>query len=401
MIYDIQMRIGQKGALDAAALLAWTKQQMPQMLRWIQRAVEVESPSASKSTLDRMCELLADEFGALGGAVKIAASATGNHLQVDFEAGKAAAVKNKRGRVLLLGHHDTVWEVGTLRSMPFRVRNGRLWGPGALDMKAGLAQIWFALRALKEVTGELPRPVTVLSVADEEVGSHSSKPLIEKLACKSAAVLVLEPAQGLAGALKTARKGVGNYHVKVQGRAAHAGLDFASGSSAIVELAKQIQVLAKFTDPKRGITVNPGVICGGTRTNVVAAEAQVEVDVRIRRAHDAVLLAKKFRALKPFEKKCRLEVGGGINRPPMERTPAIAALFAKAKSLAQQMDASWQLEEAATGGGSDGNFTAALGIPTLDGLGAVGEGAHAGHESVITSEIARRTALLAALITDI
>jgi len=401
MIYDIQMPAAQKTQLDAAILLAWAKQHRPQMVSWIQRAVEQESPSSNKPALDGMCALLAGQFGALGGAVKVIGGPAGNHLHVNFETAKATAKEKKLGRILLLGHHDTVWELGTLREMPFCARGGKLYGPGVLDMKTGLAQIWFAIRSLKEIYGALPRPVTVLSVADEEVGSRTSRPLTEKLARECAAVLVLEPGQGPAGALKTARKGIGHYHVKVRGCAAHAGVDFAAGSSAIVELAKQIQAITKFTDSRRGITVNPGVVRGGTRSNVVAAEAEVEVDVRIAHARDGKMLAKKFHALKTFDKKCSVESSGGINRPPMERTPAIAALFRKAKSLARQMDARWHLEEAATGGGSDGNFTAALGIPTLDGLGAVGEGAHAGHESVLVAELARRTALLAALICEI
>ena len=214
---------------------------------------------------------------------------------------------------------------------------------------------------------------------------------------------MLEPGQGPQGALKTARKGVGEYVVKVSGRASHAGVDFPSGANAIVELARQIEQIAKFTDHKRGITVNPGVIRGGTRSNVVAAHAEVAVDVRIPRSADARLLEKKFGRLKPFDKRCKVEVEGGVNRPPMERSPAGAALFQRARALAEQLGGKnrWKLAESATGGGSDGNFTAALGIPTLDGMGAVGEGAHAFHEAAVIAEIPRRTALLAALIATV
>jgi glutamate carboxypeptidase len=254
----------------------------------------------------------------------------------------------------------------------------------------------FALRALREPPGKFPRPVTVLLVSDEEVGSETSRSITEGLANKSAAVLVCEPAQSAEGALKTARKGVGDYVIKVTGKASHAGVDFPAGQSAIHELAKQIAKIETFTELERGLTVNVGVIRGGTRTNVVAAEAVAEVDVRIPKLSDRARVEKKLRSLKPFNKKCKLEVSGGINRPPLERNGAVVQLFKTAKQIAAILG--WELKEASTGGGSDGNFTAALGIPTLDGLGAVGEGAHASNESVIIAELPRRAALLAGLI---
>lgn len=379
-------------------LLAWSRAQSAEMVRWIARAVEIESPSFNKAAVDRMGEFLAEEFAEIGGRVRVHRTEhSGNHVQVDFVPKGA----NGRRPVLLIGHHDTVWELGTLRSMPARIAEGRVWGPGSLDMKAGLGQILFAIRAHIE-NGGLPRPVTVLSVTDEEVGSHTSRAITEELAKKSIAVMVLEPAQGMEGALKTARKGVGEYRLKVHGKASHAGVDFAAGGSAIVELARQIERIAKFTDFKRGITVNPGVIKGGTRTNVVAAEAEVAIDVRIARKADARIIEKKFRSLKPFDSRCRLELSGGINRPPLERTQRGVALFQKAQALAAAMEPGrWKLRETSTGGASDGNFTAALGVPTLDGLGAVGEGAHANNESVLISELPRRTALLAALIAEV
>jgi glutamate carboxypeptidase len=236
----------------------------------------------------------------------------------------------------------------------------------------------------------------VLLVTDEEVGSRSSRLITETLAKKSAAVLVLEPAQGPQGALKTARKGVGGYRVKVEGREAHSGLDSTKGASAVLELARQLLVIENLADHKRGITVNPGVVRGGTRTNVIAGEAVAEVDARVSRLKDIPYLDKKFRSLKPFDKRCKVDVSGGIGRPPMERTKEVVVLFTLALHLARELG--WQLEEASVGGGSDGNFTAALGIPTLDGLGAVGEGAHARHESVVIAEMPRRAALLARLI---
>jgi len=263
-------------------------------------------------------------------------------------------------------------------------------------MKAGIALMLFAIEALQAWHGQLPRPVTVFLVSDEEVGSSSSRKITEGLARKSAAVLVLEPAAGLRGAVKTARKGVGGYTLTVKGVAAHAGLDPGKGHSAILELARQIAVISKWNDLKSGVSVNPGVIRGGTRTNVIAAEAVAEIDVRIKSAKQGAGLDRKFRALKAFDKHCKLHIEGGINRLPMERNAGVAALYKKAQAVAKQIR--WKLEEAAVGGGSDGNFTAGIGIPTLDGLGAVGEGAHAIHEHIVISELPRRALLLAGLI---
>ena len=239
-------------------------------------------------------------------------------------------------------------------------------------------------------------PVVVLLVSDEEIGSPVSRAVTEKIAQECSAVFVLEPAQGLQGAYKTARKGVGDYSVHVRGVAAHSGVDFEKGHSAVLELARLIEKISGFTDLKTGLTVNPGKIFGGTRTNVIAAEAQAEVDVRIARMRDAARVERLFRGLKTSNRACTLTITGGMNRPPMERSRGTVALFQRAKELARDMG--FELEEASTGGGSDGNFTAALGIPTLDGMGAVGEGAHATHESIVMSEMVKRTALLAAMI---
>jgi glutamate carboxypeptidase len=295
----------------------------------------------------------------------------------------------------VLGHFDTVYPIGTLANMPCHVADDRMHGPGVLDMKSGIALMLYAIAALQTWHGALPRPVTVFLVSDEEVGSYSSRKITEALAKESAAVLVLEPA-GPRGAVKTARKGVGEYILNVKGVAAHAGLDPGKGHSAILELARQIAVISKWNDLKSGVSVNPGVIRGGTRTNVIAAEAVAEIDVRIKSAKQAVGLDRKFRALKPFDKHCKLHIEGGINRLPMERNAGVAALYKKAQAVAKQIR--WKLEEAAVGGGSDGNFTAGIGIPTLDGLGAVGEGAHAIHEYIVISELPRRALLLAGLI---
>jgi glutamate carboxypeptidase len=238
--------------------------------------------------------------------------------------------------------------------------------------------------------------VVLLVVPDEETGSRSSRALTEAEARRSDCVLVLEPGTGLAGKLKTARKGVGQYTIVVEGKASHAGVDFENGASAIVEAARQVVAIAGFTDVARGTTVNPGVIQGGTRTNVVAAEARVDIDVRVARLADAEELERKFRTLQAVDRRCGIRIEGGLNRPPMERTPQIAALFQKAQGIAAEMGVA--LEESATGGGSDGNFAAALGVPTLDGLGAVGEGAHAQNESIMVNRISDRVALLAGLL---
>ena len=374
-------------------LLGYLEQRQPEMIALIRTMVQQESPTSSKQAVDALGGWLAAELEKLGGVLTVhRASHFGDHIQADFTAPAGKPV-------LLLGHFDTVWNLGTIAKMPWREQDGRLWGPGVLDMKTGIAHMLFAVAAIREVRAALPRPVTVLLVSDEEVGSDSSRHITESVAKNCAAVLVIEPSFGLQGALKTARKGVGDFTVKVAGKAAHAGLDFEKGHSAVLELARQILNIAKFTDLKRGITVNPGVIHGGTRTNVVPAEAHVEVDLRIAKLVDAAGLEKKFRSLKPLDKRCKIQVTGGLNRPPLERSPAVVKLFHQAQSLAREMG--FKLQEAAVGGGSDGNFTAALGIPTLDGLGAVGEGAHAVNESVLVSQLAKRTALLARLIETI
>jgi glutamate carboxypeptidase len=281
--------------------------------------------------------------------------------------------------------------------MSFRVADGRVWGPGVLDMKAGVAMALTAIGILQEQE-KLTRPIAMLLVSDEEVGSTVSRPVTEKIARQCEAVYVLEPAQGLGGAYKTARKGVGNYSIRVRGVAAHSGIDFERGHSAIVEMARQIERMTRFTELDRGITVNVGTVQGGTRSNVIAAEARAEVDVRIAKAKDAQRMDKQFRSLRVFDSKCSLHVEGGLNRPPMERTRGTVALYKQAAAYARALG--FALDEAATGGGSDGNFTSALGVPTLDGMGAVGEGAHATHESLLLEHVAPRTALLAAMLAD-
>jgi glutamate carboxypeptidase len=360
----------------------------------IRELVEIESPSDNKPAVDHIAAFLASKFKVLGGRTRLHRSNDfGDSLQIDF------AGETDRKPVLLLGHYDTVYPLGTLANMPCKVENGRLCGPGVLDMKSGIALMLHAIEALQAWHGALPRPVTVFLVSDEEVGSHSSRKITEALAKESSGVLVLEPAAGPRGAVKTARKGVGEYKLRVKGVAAHAGLDPGKGHSAILELSRQIAVIAKMNHLQQGVSINPGVIQGGTRTNVIAAEAFAGIDVRIKSAKQAASIGRKLRSLKPFDKHCKLEMTGGINRLPMERTPGVAALYKKAQEIARHLG--WKLEEAAVGGGSDGNFTAGMGIPTLDGLGGVGEGAHALHEFIVISELPRRALLLAGMIENV
>ena len=374
------------------ALLSYARLRQAEMIRLIRALVECESPSDDARAVSRFVELVADTLAPLGRVRRIPGGKHGPHLLCEFN----LPGSRSEGRLLLLGHSDTVWPVGTLARMPFREAEGRLWGPGVLDMKAGLALAVFAVRALREMERPVRRQVALQLNSDEEVGSPSSRSLTEEQARRSVAVLVLEPGTGLEGKLKTARKGVGDYTLVVRGKAAHAGADFSAGSSAILELARQIEKIAGFTRLDRGITVNPGLISGGSRANVVAAEAYAEIDVRVVRLKDAEALDRKFRRLRPVDKRCTLEISGGLNRPPMERSPGGQRLFRLARKLAAELGV--RLEESLSGGGSDGNFTAALGVPTLDGLGAVGEGMHAPEESVLLDRLADRTALLAGLL---
>jgi glutamate carboxypeptidase len=376
-----------------AGHLDFCRQHQAEMLALLREMVEIESPSDDKAALDRMGEFLAREFQRRGAKTTFyPQKEAGNHLKAEVAGGPGKPV-------LLLGHFDTVWSMGTLAGLPFRIDSGRAYGPGVYDMKAGITMMIFALRALQASGQNLPRPVTVLLDTDEEVGSATGRPVVEATAKECEAVLVLEPSQGPQGHLKTSRKGVGDVTIHVRGRASHAGVDYEKGRNAIVELARQLLEVVKFTDLSRGITVNPGVIQGGTRSNVVAAEAWAEVDLRIARSADAAALEQRFAALKPFDPDCSIEIRGGINRPPMERTEGTVRLFGIAQELAREIGMA--LEESSTGGGSDGNFTSALGIPTLDGLGALGEGAHAANESIVIQELPRRTAVLAGLIQSL
>ena len=369
-------------------LLHELQNQKAAMTAMLRRWVEMESPSDDKGACDGLADVLARDFSALGAHTKLHLDKrTGVHLQADFNGSRGMKP------VLVVGHYDTVYDLGTLKTMPFKETRERIAGPGVLDMKGGIVQIYFAIDALRKAG--VTRPVTVILVSDEEIGSVSSRSVTEKLAAKSAAAFVCEPAAGLHGALKTARKGVGDFLLKVEGVASHSGLDFEKGQSAVLELAQQVQKIAGFTDAKRGTTVNPGVVRGGTRSNVVAAQAEAEIDVRVETLKDVERVTKLFRGLKPVNRKCKVTVSGGVNRPPMERSAGTIELFAKAHAIAKEMG--FVLEETKVGGGSDGNFTAAI-VPTLDGLGAVGDGAHARHEFIFVDQLPKRAALLAALL---
>lgn len=390
-------KMGMEAAIITAvdSILSEARARQKQIIALIRELVECESPSDDPAAVNRFVDLLADVAPSCATVKTFPGGRFGRHAVYEFH----LPGKKKQGQVLALGHSDTVWPLGTLRSMPFREKGGRLWGPGVLDMKAGIAFFLYAMRILRDLDIPVPAKVLLQINSDEEVGSESSRALTEKNAKRSRAVLVLEPGTGLEGKLKTARKGVGGYTITVRGKASHSGLDFSNGASAVLELARQIQRIATFTNLARGITVNPGTVSGGTRVNVVAAEARTEVDLRVLRLKDAAALDQRFRGVRPVDKRCSIEVTGGLNRPPLERSPAIVQLFRKARQLAGEMGV--RLDESLSGGGSDGNFTGALGVPTLDGLGGVGEGAHALNESILVNRIADRTALLAKLVAGL
>ena len=365
-------------------------------LELIERMAGCETPSGSPDAVNEFLDLLVAETKDIARAERFKTEGFGDVLRLSFA---LAPGSSQLKRILGLGHSDTVWPTDTLRSMPVKRSKGRLWGPGVLDMKSGLAFFVTAVRLLKELEIPVERDVVLLVVPDEEVGSPESRSITEEEAKANDLVLVLEPGTGLSGKLKTARKGVGRYRVSIRGRAAHAGVDFENGASAIIEAARQIDRISAMTDLKRGITVNPGVIRGGTRSNVVAAETHIEIDLRAVTNKHANAMDRKLKSLRAFDKRCTLLVEGGLNRPPMERTSAMRNLFGRAQAVASELGIS--VEESATGGGSDGNFTAALGIPTLDGIGGIGEGAHAQNESIRLDRVVDRVALLAGLIAKL
>jgi glutamate carboxypeptidase len=374
-------------------ILAYLRRKQKAMVRLLAKFVRCESPSFDKAAVDRFGLVVAAEWRRRGARVEILRrTKRGNHVRAEWGRSQGRAAR----QIMVLGHLDTVYPVSSITQMPFRISGARAFGPGTLDMKAGLVQALFAVDALRDGRVHVPRPVVFLWNSDEEIGSDSSRRAIEAEARRSDAVLVLEPAFGRHGRLKTARKGVGTAEIIVTGRSAHAGIDPEKGVNAVHELALQVAELIKMNDPSRGITVQVTVIQGGTVSNVVAGEARAEVDLRYSRLSDSGALDRRIRRLRPILPGARVEVRGGVNRPPLERTKAVGELFARAKSIMRQMGV--DLGEAATGGGSDGNLTAALGVPTLDGVGAVGDGAHSPREHVVIPRLPERAALLATLL---
>ncbi|MGQ0735730.1 MAG: M20 family metallopeptidase [Acidobacteriota bacterium] len=372
---------------DPRTILDFCRDQHAWLLETIEALVRLESPTDDKAAVDRCGDELVRRLATIGGRVtRVSAGAVGDHLRAEFgETGR---------QVLLLGHFDTVWPIGQLDRMPLTRTGDRLTGPGVLDMKAGIALGMLATRAWGR-HDPLSGRVVMLWTTDEETGSDTSRALVETEAQRSDAVLVLEPALP-GGRLKTSRKGCGEYLLVAHGEAAHAGVDPGKGVSAVRELARQILLLETLQDLDRGVSLNVGVIDGGTRPNVIAARASARVDVRAPSVEDAERLDAAIRALTPHLPGATLEVQGGFSRPPMERTPGVARLYALAQEAGADLGV--PIAEGSTGGGSDGNFCAALGVPTLDGLGATGDGAHALHEHVVVSALAPRAALIAHLM---
>jgi glutamate carboxypeptidase len=381
---------------DMRLLLRHLKTQQSEMVRMLERFVQCESPSHDKAAVDAFGRIVADEWEKRGAKVQIVHQAKrGDQIHAEISLGE----RKPAGQIMVLGHLDTVYPTGTLARMPFRVARGRAYGPGTFDMKAGLVLALFAVDALGAAGQLTQKRLVFFWNTDEEIGSGTSRAAIEREATRSDAVLVLEPAFGIDGRLKTARKGVGTAEIIVTGRATHAGINPEQGVNAVHELALQIVRLMKTNDPRRGITVQATVIAGGTVSNVVPAHARAEVDIRYTRVSDAGSIERALHRLRPILKGARIEVRGGINRPPLERTGDVSALFHHAESLMKEIGIT--LREASTGGGSDGNFTAALGVPTLDGLGAVGDGAHSPSEHVIIKALPERAALLAGLLATL
>jgi glutamate carboxypeptidase len=354
----------------------------------IETLVRAESPSDDKAAVDRCGDVVAAELVALGARVtRLAVPTAGAHVRAEFGTGEQ--------QLLLLGHLDTVWPVGQLQRMPWRREGDALFGPGIFDMKAGLSLGVLATRALMAVAPPRTMRVVMMWTTDEEVGSKTSRASIETEASRSRAVLVLEPALP-GGRLKTSRKGCGEYELVVRGVPAHAGVDPDKGVSAIRELARQILAVETLQDLERGVSVNVGVIAGGSRPNVVAADARAVIDVRAPTRADAESVDRALHALTPHLAGAALTLTGGFERPPMERTAGVAALVTLAATVSAELGLPFG--EGSTGGGSDGNFCAALGVPTLDGLGAIGDGAHALHEHVQVAALVPRAALIAGLM---
>lgn len=377
-------------------LLREIQNRRPEMLRLLGEFVRWESFSFAKPAVDKFAQIVAREFKKRGVKVTILRQRErGDHVRAEIWLGHGRPA----GQIMVLGHTDTVYPLGTIAKTPFRISGGRAWGPGTFDMKGGLVMALAAVDALRALRAPLSKRFVFLWTSDEEIGSQSARKWIEREARRSDAVLVLEPSYGREGRLKTQRKGVGSAEMIVTGRSAHAGIDPENGINAVHELALQIARMMKMNDRQRGIAVQATVVSGGTITNVVPEEARAKIDIRLSRLADAKFIQRKLRALRPVTKGTRVKVVMGGIRPPLERSPSVQALFRHAQALMSEIGMT--LGEAATGGGSDGNFTAALGVPTLDGLGAIGEGAHSPRENILIRAIPPRAALVAGLLATL
>ena len=384
---------------SAKELLRLLRKRQPEMTRLLGKFVRCESPSHNKAAVDRFSRMVAQEWKRRGADLRVVRQPErGNHLRAEIWFGDRRPQK----QILVVGHLDTVYPMGTYATTPFRVADGRAWGPGTFDMKGGLVIALFAIDALT-AAGVVPgKRLVFFWNSDEEIGSKSSRREIEREALRSDAVLVLEPAAGVEGRLKTARKGAGSAEIVVTGRSSHAGIAPhlpGAGVNAVHELALQIVRLMKMNDRRRGITVQATVAAGGTVSNVIPEHARAKIDIRHAHLSDAPKIDRALRGLRPILPGAQIQVSGGMNRPPMERTWAVEKLFAQARTIMGEMGL--PLDEAWVGGVSDGNFTAALGVPTLDGLGVVGDGAHSPRELVVLRSLPERAALLAGLFATL
>jgi glutamate carboxypeptidase len=378
--------------------LAFFESQREEMLEFTRWLVEQESMSREAEATARIAENLGEKLALIGATVELVSDPRfGSTLLARFDCAERTQRTGEK-QLLVVGHLDTVWPIGTLAARPFKVEDERAFGPGIFDMKAGVMLATFAMRAIKELNRATRRPVTLLMTCDEETGSVFSRGVIEDEARSAYAALVLEPPIP-GGTIKTARKGVGEFELIIHGRPAHAGNDLRAGVSAITELAHQVLAINKLNDFERGMTVNVGVASGGVLSNVVAAEARASVDMRFRNIEDGERITEAMLNLRPVIDGARIEVRGGINRPPLVRTNETGKLFEHAQRLASEIGL--DLKEGSVGGGSDGNFIAAHDVPVLDGLGVDGAGAHAEHEHIIIGDIPRRAALLTRLIETI
>jgi len=378
----------------AGDILEWLESKKDDMVAELGRLVELESPSTDAAAVNALAAHLVSEWSAAGASVeRLPNRGFGDTVRATWGPGR------EEGQVLVLCHMDTVWGVGEVERRPFVVDGGRAYGPGAYDMKGGIVQALYAVRALGALGVTPRRRVVALMTPDEEVGSPASRELIEREARGSEAVLVAEPANVPDGAVKTFRKGVGVFRMRVRGRSAHAGAAHREGVSAVEELARQVVRLHSYTDYDSGVTVNVGVVRGGTRSNVVAGEAEAEIDLRVCSLEDGERLTNLVLGSVPILAGAEVEVTGGLNRPPLLRSEGVVRLYRVARELA--VDLGFELRESSSGGGSDGSFAAAMGVPTLDGLGSVGAGSHSEEEFVVVEEMPRRAALLALMMASL